>query len=136
MKYKTEIICNKEYEIEGQITIKSPSITRAYPDLHTFDMLKGTYRLIATYKNSSLKEITLFLPEYISYSFSNSTRIQSSKLMYTDVLISTDRIKKPVEYETRELSIHPDGFTITKSELYIYPTYHFDKVVGIYFETW
>lgn len=134
MKLKTEMFNNKKYEIIDDLTIKIKSKSNMFSNKQSFKMMEGKFRIIASYKLNTLKNITLFLPEYISQMYSSNYVLEENNLEYAKIILTSSDLKHPINIKNKNFELFDNGFILTTKNVKIYPSYFFDKVVGFFMD--
>lgn len=129
---KMNIFNNRTYDIIDDIKIKLSSGNRT--KIESFEMMAGKYKLNCSYHNKSMKQITLFLPQYASQLFSMEPVIRKGNVNYLKLIMTSDDLSHPLDINSKKLKLYDNGLYISPNDnITVHTASFFDKVVGFLF---
>lgn len=134
MKYKTNMCNNKKYEINDEILIKIKSLNKFHNKNIKLNLMSGSYKIAATYKINKLKNVTLFLPSFISQMYSPNIIAEGFDFEELKFILSSKRLNHPINIKNNFLELFDNGFSIKNKNIKIFPSYFFNQITGLFFD--
>ena len=129
---KTNIF-NRQYEIIDDVTIQLKSNNKNHSKKTQYEMKEGKFKLLVTYENKRIENVTLYHPEYASQMYAYESSMIDNDVEYVKCILTSNDLRHPLNEKNKHIELFDNGFIIKNHFIDIHPAYFFDKTVGFLF---